>query len=345
MNFEDMIDDLEDMVIPTPDDTNDDTIEGADDPIIPPVEEPKTPEIPEATTDDDDESKAQITQYYNALLEYGALDVPEDFEFDGSKEGLEKAFELSDKNKNAKLAADLWEHLPEDFKPLLQYALNGGKSLDAFLETFKEVDYSQLDLTDENNQRKVLYDYYRSTSSYSEEKINRMINRLADIGDLEDEAVDAVKELVQYKEQQKEQLLAEAANQEQAAKEATKKQTEELTKLIETTSLIGDERKNRVKAFMFNPIKENGQYTTQLNQTMSAITTNPEHLIQLADILADYNPSVGFNFDRLERKSKTKDTKSFKDLLDQKLDPKTGLKGSNKKVINEDFDWDGFLNS
>lgn len=172
-----------------------------------------------------------------------------------------------------------------------------------------------------------------------------MINRLADIGDLEDEAVDAVKELVQYKEQQKEQLLAEAANQEQAAKEATKKQTEELTKLIETTSLIGDERKNRVKAFMFNPIKENGQYTTQLNQTMSAITTNPEHLIQLADILADYNPSVGFNFDRLERKSKTKDTKSFKDLLDQKLDPKTGLKGSNKKVINEDFDWDGFLNS
>ena len=337
MNFEDMIDDLEDMVIPETETPND-----------PPVEEAPIEAIEETPVEtiDNDEDNSSVVEYFNALTEYGVLDLPEDFEFDGTPQGLQTALEMSDKQRTSKIAADLWERLPEDFRPLLQYALNGGKSLSQYLDAYgSEVDYSQLDLSDETNQRKVLYDYYKTTSSYNEEKINRMINRLADIGDLEDEALDAVKELVDHKEQQRQNLIIQAAQEEQLEKERTAAQTQKIQSVIETSVAIAPERKNRVKAFMFNPVKENGQYTTQLNQTMGSITSNPEHLVQLADILADYHPSTGFSFDRIEKKLKTKDVKSFKDLLDQKLDPKASLKGSNKKVVNEDFDWDGFLNS
>lgn len=155
IDFDDMIEDVF-PVLEEP--TNDDPIT---DPVIEtPVEDPIV-EDPQPTTDVDDDSTEDpvAKEYYEFLKEYGVLSTPDDFEFDGTPEKLQQALDLTRESLKETTARSLWETLPEDFKPLLQYALAGGKSLDDYMEAYAQPDYTTLDLSNPDNQRRVMYDY------------------------------------------------------------------------------------------------------------------------------------------------------------------------------------------
>lgn len=322
--------------------------EDVDDPA--PLDEPDTPEPdstnndfdePEPTATDEDDSELvevdlDLEKYYKGLSGYGLLDVPEDFEFDGTEEALEKAFEVSDARKTEKLAASLWERLPEDFKPLLSYALNGGKNLDSYLNAYATPSITKEQLDDDTSlQRKVVEEYYLRTSTHPKERIERMIAKLEDRGDLYEEALDALDELDNLREEQKANLIAQAKTEEEARQLEAQKQIEKLNHTIEKAEFLEDSRKNRVKSFVLAPIKVAGKTTTQFDNALEQVFNNEEHFIQLADLLADYNPNHGFNLDRLKKKLKTENNKSFKRLLDETLS--SSNRGSAKKPLNEDF--------
>jgi len=97
---------------------------------------------------------------------------------------------------------------------------------------------------------------------------------------------------------------------------------EELTKAIETTPLLDNTRRNKVKGFFHNRLNVGGVETTEFNYTVERIFNNPEHLAQLADLLTDYDPKKGISTKRIEQKGATKETNNFKTLLTEKLNSK-----------------------
>lgn len=105
MNFEDLIqeDDLlpiEDHNVDTP--PTEEPTEGHNDE---PNDEPN--DNPPVDTDNDDDLKDVITSNFNFLKEVKVLDLPEDFEFDGKPEQLEKALEVTKSKMQKDVAAAL----------------------------------------------------------------------------------------------------------------------------------------------------------------------------------------------------------------------------------------------
>lgn len=286
----------------------------------------------------DDAGKA----YFEALKEYGVLDLPEDYEFDGN---IEDTLSISDKRKSERIANSIWEKLPDDFKPLLTYGLKGGNSLQEYLKAYAPVDYDELDTAKPADAKRIMYDYYQETSNYSPEKINNFIARLEKTDSLEEAAREAREDLKDLVEQRKAELLENVNKENEEKAKLVQAQTEQLTKAINDFQGIETQRKDRLKSFIFSSVKTDAGSTTAFNKTIQDIFNNPEHVVQLADILADYHSAKGFDFERIKKRLKTETTRTFKELLNSKLDSKTQVKGSPKRSIKEDFDWDGFLNS
>lgn len=167
-----------------------------------------------------------------------------------------------------------------------------------------------------------------------------MIATLEKSGDLESEAIETAVELNELIEERKANLIASAKEQEEAQKAKIKEQTQKITQSIQALPNVDNTRKSRLQTFMFTPVKYEEGYSTGLNKTINQITSNPEHFVQLADILADYRPDQGFDFSRLKTQLKTETNKSFREQINSKLDSKSKVKGNTSKVLKEDFDWD-----
>jgi len=319
---DEIIDETEKEEIPVP-------AKEAEPEVIEELEEPETIDKPEQSSTED------LTGYYNFLKQTGALNVPDDFEFDGSEESFEKALTLNKETTRNNVASEIWEALPEDFKPLLSYALNGGSSLKNYLDYYTPVDYDSVDLDDVDNQKKLLTEYYQKTSNHSDEKISKFISRLENSGDLFSEASDALVELKSLKEDREAKLIEQAKiEQERKLREAQ----EEITQINASIEKLNadNERKKRLKTLTLVPIKYEDKTMTQFDHAMSRIYSNPDHFIQLADLVADYNEKSGFNFDRLKSKIKAESNTSLKNLIDNTLG--TTKKGSSVKQVKDDFD-------
>lgn len=349
VDFDDMIQEMiaeaippEPTPEPTPAPDNDDPIEDLDSPPLTPIQvDNENDDVDNDDVDDEDSGEDDTSKrYFEFLKEYGVLSTPEDFEFDGTPEKLQEALDLTRDSLKESVAKHLWETLPEDFKPLLQYALSGGRSLEDYMDAYAQPDYSTLDLSDVENQRRVMYDYWANTSEYTPEKINRMISSLEKSGDLESEALETAQELNALIEERKATLIERAKEEEEARKAQVQEQTKKITTTIQALPNVDTARKNRLQTFMFTPVKYEEGYSTGLNRTISQITSNPEHFVQLADLLADYRPDQGFDFNRLKTQLKTETNKSFREQINSKLDSKSKVTGNTTKSIKDDFDWD-----
>lgn len=348
---------LEDFLSFDNDIENNPPIEGGD--PTPPEEDEDNPGLPPDSEDDgaddgDDDNPtppddgasgedSELNGYYEFLKEYGVLATPEDFEFDGTPEKFKEALDATKQAAMMNAYEDLWGRLPEDFKPLLEYALSGGRSIDEFMESRVPIPFEELNLEDTDTQRLILYRYYKETSNYPDDKINRFINLLEKDGDLHTEAQDAYSTLLEIKQQRQTELLERQKKEAQQYEQAMAERTQALVNAIDQSAFIHPSRRNKVRTFFFNPVKTQQGETTAFNATISSILSNPEHQAQLADLLLDYDPEKGFTTDRFEKRVKSKATQSFQQLMHDKINPKTKVKGNSAKP-QTDFDWDNFLN-
>lgn len=118
------------------------------------------------------------------------------------------------------------EYADERIQALDAYVKNGGRFEDFYAAQQQAVNYDNINLEDENNQRTVIRDLLKA-SGYTEDQINSKIDRYESADMLEEEAEDALSRLKVIKQQETEML-----QQQQEA--AMKRQREETKAFYDT---------------------------------------------------------------------------------------------------------------
>jgi hypothetical protein len=319
----------------------DDPEEGQD---VPPVEEDDDAGQNEPAKDEPSEVDETAEQFLTFLSNYGIVDLGEGQEIK-SPEDIENLLHQTRTSMYDKAADDLWNTVPENFRPIIEYALNGGRSLEDYLKVASGDAIFNADISSVQGQRAVLTEYYRQTAPHlPEAKIEKMVNLLDEQGELDGEASEALDYLKDLSQKRKQDLIQRAQYEDQQRAQQAYQQTAALVTAIDQTEFIAPARKNKVKSFFFEPIRmDNNQSTTGFNYVIGNILNNPEHQAQLADLLLDYDPDHGFDLNRFEKRVQSKATKSFQELMQSRIDPKRKAKGTIVKEKRTNFDFDKFL--
>ena len=310
------------------------------------IEEPE-PEAPQEADAPEQEVDDKLQAYVSFLKDNELIDIPEEYEFKGTPDELQQVFEYTKQNRVKQAYESIYNSLPDDFKPALEYVMNGGTSVQDFLAMAASDPLANIDITSPEGQRQAIYLSLRETSNYPDEKIKKIVSRLAeDEDELASEAAEAYRELVGIKEQKQHAMIQQARIEREQQQQMMQHRTQALHSAIESSQTIHPQRRNKIKAFFFEPLNTPEGVTTGFNYSINNILQNPEHQAQLADILLEYDPSVGFSSDRLEKRVKTKATQQFQTLLQKAIDPKNVQKSSSQRPqSSKDFDWDVFNQS
>jgi len=310
------------------------------------IEEPE-PEAPQEADASEQEVDDKLQAYVSFLKDNELIDIPEEYEFKGTPDELQQVFEYTKQNRVKQAYESIYNSLPDDFKPALEYVMNGGTSVQDFLAMAASDPLANIDITTTEGQRQAIYLSLRETSNYPDEKIKKIVSRLAeDEDELASEAAEAYRELVGIKEQKQQAMIQQARIEKEQQQQMIQQRTQALHSAIESSQTIHPQRRNKIKAFFFEPLNTPEGVTTGFNYSINNILQNPEHQAQLADILLEYDPSVGFSSDRLEKRVKTKATQQFQTLLQKAIDPKNVQKSSSQRPqSSKDFDWDVFNQS
>lgn len=326
----------------TSEEDQDDTIIDADEESEEESEETEEESEEEGSEEDptEEESKGdpELQAYYDYLVENEVLVLPEDFEFDGTNEKLQEAFNVTKTGLRTSAIEQIWEALPEDFKPLLSYGLQGGTSLDDYINTYRTADIENLDLEDTISQRLAITEYYKILHPNKDsESIQKMVDKVEKISDLKEEAEDAVNYIKGLREEQRQNFLAEQAAERQRQEEAAEEYRQTLKDAIKNSKDFDLGTKNKVEAMLFNSNQEVPEFNSKLN----SVYQNPEHFVQLVALLADYDERTGFTFNRLKKQLKTQTNKNFSEYLKSKVDNKSKVSGTSKN--QGDFDFSKFV--
>ena len=172
---------------------------------------------PDDQTDDTDDADKLETQnvqlFFDAFAEKLGWDVTDDEKPD-SLEGLINYIEDTVAENSIPQYAD------DRIAQLDAYVKNGGKFEDFYNGMSQNIQYDNMDMEDESNQKMAVRDYLK-LSGYSDEQIDKKIERYEDADMLEDEATDAIERLkehqqLQLQQQQEEQEALRVQQQQQA---------------------------------------------------------------------------------------------------------------------------------
>ena len=144
----------------------------------------------------------------------------------------------------------------EEVKEIDEFVRNGGKLQDYF-KAIAPVEYESIDITREDNQKKVLKEYLK-TQGYSDTRIDRKLERYEDAGVLEEEAEEALEFLKDASSKNKERLLEEQETFARQQKEEQQKYIDSVVKEINSITeirgiKIPKEDKARLAEYMFKP--------------------------------------------------------------------------------------------
>lgn len=288
------------------------------------------------TENTEEEDNNPSKQHYEFLKEQGLLAVPEDFEFDGTSEALQNAYEHTKNSLKKEAISAILETMSPDFRDAFKYATSGGTFQD-FLNEVTSYNNIPEDISTEEAQVNAIRTYYKETTKHSPEKIESMIERLKKIDAIEEEAEDAVEYLKELKEKKAAELVKQQEQSKKEAEKALEEQRKALEQAVTNSEFIPSSRKAKVKAYLNNVITKDDGSNTDFNRHIKNISFNPEHKAQLADILQSaYDPAKGFDLSRYIKQGKSQATSEFKESLEEKLDLKGRMsKGKTYKPTNE----------
>lgn len=187
---------------------------------------------------DTDDSSPSLAPYARLLVDEGVLPNLNLEEFDGTAEGL---IEAARNEVNSGVQA-YKQSLPEEVQRFIE-GYESGVDLDQLVNFTKErTKYNEIteDTLSQNEdlQKQLVRDYYKRTSKFSDERIEKTIERVADLGELEDEAKASLNELVELQSQEEEQAKLQAREQQEAIIRQQQEQMEEFNKTLENTTEV-----------------------------------------------------------------------------------------------------------
>lgn len=187
------------------------------------VEEPEeTEEDDDDIEEEDDDAEVEDTQSEAIESLFDAISEEIGWEFDENDPEDVKpktVTELVKYFKDVITESSVPEYSSEDVQKLDEFVRNGGK-LEDYFQAGNGIDYETIDITDENNQKKVITALYKE-KGWDDARITKKLERYEDAGVLEDEAEEAVELLKKIESEKKEALLE---GQKKTAEEAKQKQ-------------------------------------------------------------------------------------------------------------------------
>lgn len=309
------------------------------------------------SSDSDEEDQVDPTELntkISTLKELGYLYLPNDYEV----ESLEKAIADSETFRNQAAVQSLWDSIPEEGRPLLEYFLNGGKDINSFTDSMKEsFSVESSDMENENHQKQVLELYYRE-KGFSDAKISKLIERASDSLELEDDARSAKEELVTLYKEKQDTLTKAAADAEAEKKQKAKDSLEALQRVANSDdelygySIGKKARTNALDSLVGRIRLEDGSETTPFNHKLyNVVLSNPKLTLALSDILnrVELNEKTNeyyFNLSNIQKAAETKATKNLEKSVDKILesDSVTRMSSNTKKKSSRDDNfWDSVI--
>lgn len=137
----------------------------------------------------------QVTAFFDAIAEHLGIEANDD-------EKPVTVEEFTDYIDNIVKENSVPQYADDRIKNLDEFVKNGGKFEDFYQIQSQQMDYENIDLEEESNQKAVIREFYKTTTSMSDEKINRRLERLEDADMLEEEAEDALDNLKTIRQEQ-----------------------------------------------------------------------------------------------------------------------------------------------
>ena len=157
--------------------------------------------------EENEEESSQVTALFDAIAEELSWEFTEEEEEDKPKTVEELVNYFKDViNEQSKP-----EYASEEVAKLDEFVRNGGR-LEDYFTVSTDIDFENIDMDDENNQKLVLKELL-AKKGYSDKQITKKIERFEDAGVLEDESKDAIEELREIAEKEKEKLLEDQKKQ------------------------------------------------------------------------------------------------------------------------------------
>lgn len=213
---------------------------------------PTHTESTESTEDEgsDEEPTETVTALFDAIAEELNWTMDEEDKKPTNVEDLVAYFKDVIEENSVPVYAN------EEVKEIDEFVRNGGKLQDYF-KAIAPVEYDSIDITKEDNQKKVLKEYLK-TQGYNDTRIDRKLERYEDAGVLEEEAEEALEFLKDASSKNKERLLEEQETFARQQKEEQQKYIDSVVKEINSITeirgiKIPKEDKARLAEYMFKP--------------------------------------------------------------------------------------------
>lgn len=306
----------------------------------------------------DNEEDNDLSKKFDSLVELGYLHLPEDYKKPTTEEEFEEAIAESDRYRRQTVAKDLWNSLPEDGRELLEYMLTGGKDVKSFRDIqSKSLDLANIDLTDEEDQKKVLKAFY-IRKGFTEEKAEKQVQFVDNLLELDTESKEAFNELKELDNQDKLALTKKAKEEKEKRERVEKERWQILNETLSKTEdfgggyVIGKNAKPKALRSLYSEIElEDGSKTTDFKYRLNnVVLQDPKLTLVLSDILnrLEQDKKTGelyFNFSNLSKSAETKVTKGLKDKLDQLTQSTSRFKGGSASdgTKKGEFDWNSVL--
>lgn len=266
-------------------------------------------------------TSSPLTPYAKLLVDEGVLPNLDIESFDGTADGLKEAMvtEIIGAVDNYK------DSLPERIKDLINN-YEDGVPLEKLIELDKiETDIAKVteDTLEEDSslQKKLVSDYLRRTTKFSEAKISKVVDGYEDSGELEDEAKSALGELKTFVSSEKDREKKNAERQSKETEEMRKRELAALQDKVKTTAEIipGIKLNDKVKQNLFSSMTTPVGYDQAgrpVNRIVAARMDNPvEFEIKLHYL---FEITKGFtDFSKLAEKGKKDTVDTFEKAISQ----------------------------
>lgn len=211
------------------------------------------------------------------IFSKGEDESDEDFVFDDPQEFL-KRFQYEANKKASDVISTFLGRFGEDYQDMFDAVFNKGVKPQEYLQSFVKLqDVSSLDMTKEADQERVYREYWRR-QSITEDRIEAKVQKAKVNGDLEEDAVEFQKTLVDQDSKELE------AKKEQAEQLAFRKSEAKRSFSQSATKILND--KIPTKEFDGIPI------STQLAQQALAFITQEKYKLANGDPLTEFDKYI-----------------------------------------------------
>lgn len=288
------------------------------------VEEEKEEETEKDSNKEEEEEEveeldSEHVKIMESLVEKGILTQDEDKEgYTPDEEGLSELIEDTIKLKVKEELSIRYSKLGEEEAKLVKYLEEGGK-LQTYLSV-SEVDYENVNMENEINQKMMITQFLRS-QDFTDEEIEEELDSIEELGLLEKRAKSAQAKMLKWQKEQKEQLFEE----QKKLKEEREKARQEAAKTFRTTVLSKDEVKGfklsknereQLYDYITKPVDKSGKSQFQIDQNdVDSVIANAYLLMKK------------FNFDKVKQEAEKKAIVKIKQNLSKVSSTGSKLKG------------------